>query len=137
MRKMQGGPVNDVESIAIIDDDEGIRTSLGRALGSAGFDVRAYASAREFLTSDDRSRVSCVVSDLRMPEVDGLDLQRALAESAPHLAIVFITGHADVSSGVSAMKAGAVDFLEKPVKRVDLIEAICENERDFSHMVGK
>ena len=116
--------MNDIESVAIIDDDESIRRSLCRALGRAGFDVQAFASAREFLTSDKSARVSCVVSDLRMPGVDGLDLQRALADSAPHLAVVFITGHADVSSGVRAMKAGAIDFLEKPVRREDLIEAI-------------
>lgn len=113
-----------VDAIAIIDDDESIRRALVRIIGVAGFDARPFSSAQEFL-SDERCRdISCVVSDLRMPGVDGLALQRTLSERLPHVAMVFITGHPDLSAGVHAMKAGAVDFLEKPVRRADLLDAI-------------
>lgn len=114
----------EVDAIAVIDDDESIRKALVRMIGVAGFNVRAFSSAREFLDDAHYRDISCVVSDLRMPGVDGLALQRVLAESLPHVAMVFITGHADVSAGVHAMKAGAVDFLEKPIKRAELFDAI-------------
>jgi FixJ family two-component response regulator len=115
---------NDRESVAIIDDDESIRKALVRTLKSAGMEVLAFTSASEFLAVVESKRVSCVVSDLRMPDIDGLHLQSALAERMPNVAMVFVTGHSDVPSTVQAMKSGAVDFLEKPVKRADLLEAI-------------
>ena len=92
--------------------------SLVRMLGADGFEVVAFASAREFLAAQDIEGIFCVVSDLRMPGVDGLELQQALHARLPHLSMVFITGHGDVPASVTAMKAGAVDFLEKPVKTV-------------------
>ena len=116
--------MNDKEVVAIIDDDESIRKALVRMLGAAGMEVLAFSSAKDFLAVIESEYVSCVVSDLRMPEIDGLHLQRALAERMPDVAIVFVTGHGDVPSTVQAMKSGAVDFLEKPVRRVDLLEAI-------------
>jgi len=112
------------ESIAIVDDDESIRRALTRMLTTAGFGVAAYSSASELLAAPESERACCVISDLRMPDIDGLQLQRQLAEHVPHVAVIFLTGHADVSAGVRAMKLGAIDFLEKPVKRVDLLEAI-------------
>jgi len=117
------------EIIAVIDDDESIRKALVRMLGASGLEVLAFPSAQEFLCAPDRERVSCVVSDLRMPDIDGLHLQTALAENMPHVGIVFVTGHADVPSSVTAMKSGAVDFLEKPVKRAALLEAIARATR--------
>jgi len=90
----------------------------------AGLEVLAFPSARDFLEAAEAQTVSCIVSDLRMPEVSGLDLQQTLSASLPHLSMVFITGHNDVPASVTAMKAGAVDFLEKPVKRNDLLDAI-------------
>ncbi len=114
------------ETIAVIDDDDSIRKALVRALSAAGLKVLAFSSAREFLAVVESERVSCVVSDLRMPDIDGLHLQGALAERMPHVAIVFLTGHADVPSSVRAMKSGAVDFLEKPVKRAELLTAITQ-----------
>jgi FixJ family two-component response regulator len=93
-------------------------------LGAAGFEVVAFASAREFLAAQDIERISCVVSDLRMPGVDGLAVQKELHAKLPHLSMVFITGQADVPATVTAMKAGAVDFLEKPVKSHVLLDAI-------------
>jgi FixJ family two-component response regulator len=116
--------MNGRELVAVIDDDESIRRALVRLLSNAGLDVLPFSSAQEFFESRDCGRVSCVLSDLRMPGVDGLHLQSALAERLPHIAVVFLTGHADVSSSVKAMKFGAVDFLEKPVKRTELLEAI-------------
>jgi FixJ family two-component response regulator len=115
---------NDRGIVAVVDDDDSIRKALVRTLTSAGMEVLAFSSAYEFLAVVESERVSCVVSDLRMPDIDGLHLQSALAERMAHVAIVFVTGHSDVPSTVRAMKSGAVDFLEKPVKRADLLEAI-------------
>ena len=116
--------MSDKTRIAIIDDDQSIRKSLSRTLSVAGFEVVAFSSANEFLAAVDTDKVACAVSDLRMPGVDGLALQRTLRARLPHLSMVFITGHGDVPTGVSAMKAGAVDFLEKPVRSDVLLEAI-------------
>ena len=116
--------MNEKEIVAIIDDDESIRKALVRMLGAAGMEVLAFSSAKEFLAVVESEHVSCVVSDLRMPEIDGLHLQSALAERMPDVALVFVTGHGDVPSSVQAMKSGAVDFFEKPVRRADLLQAI-------------
>src|ERR1700735_238743 len=116
--------MSDKTRIAIIDDDQSIRKSLSRTLSVAGFEVVAFSSANEFLAAVDTDKVACAVSDLRMPGVDGLALQQTLRARLPHLSMVFITGHGDVPTGVSAMKAGAVDFLEKPVSSDVLLEAI-------------
>ncbi len=112
------------ETIAVIDDDDSIRKALVRVLSNAGLKVLPFSSAQDFLAIAENEPVSCVVSDLRMPDIDGLHLQAALAERMPHVAIVFLTGHGDISSSVQAMKSGAVDFLEKPVKRAELLKAI-------------
>ncbi len=112
------------ETIAVIDDDDSIRKALVRVLSNAGLKVLAFSSAQDFLAIAESEPVSCVVSDLRMPDIDGLHLQAALVERMPHVAIVFLTGHGDISSSVQAMKSGAVDFLEKPVKRAELLRAI-------------
>jgi FixJ family two-component response regulator len=116
--------MSDKEIVAIIDDDESIRKALLRTLVGAGLEVLAFSSAQDFLAAAESERVSCVVSDLRMPGIDGLQLQSALAERIPHVGIVFVTGHGDVPSTVQAMKSGAIDFLEKPVRRANLLEAI-------------
>ena len=110
--------------VAIIDDEASVRKSLVRMLGTKGVHALAFPSAQEFLDSPQSKAVSCVVSDLRMPGLDGLGFQRMLHAKLPHLSMVFITGHGDVPASVTAMKAGAVDFLEKPVKGAALIDAI-------------
>jgi FixJ family two-component response regulator len=110
--------------IAVIDDDASCRNALLRLLTAAGQHVRDFSSARQFLDDPACEKVSCVVSDLRMPGVDGLKLQAALRERMPHLSILFVTGYGEVAETVSAMKAGAVDFLEKPVKGTTLLEAV-------------
>jgi len=111
--------------VAIIDDEESVRKSLVRMLQAKGLQVLAFPSAREFLDNPQSRIVSCVVSDLRMPGLDGLGFQHMLHTKLPHLSMVFITGHGDIPASVTAMKAGAVDFLEKPVKGAALLDAIC------------
>jgi FixJ family two-component response regulator len=110
--------------VAVIDDDASCRNALVRLLSAAGQEVRDFSSARQFLDSAECEKVSCVVSDLRMPGVNGLQLQAVLRERIPHLSILFVTGYGEVPDTVNAMKAGAVDFLEKPVKGALLLEAI-------------
>ena len=110
--------------VAIIDDDESARKSLARLMKSAGISAVTFSSAAEFLEAANGSQVDCAVTDLRMPDVDGIKLQQALAQTAPHLAIVFVTGHGDVPAGIKAMKGGAVDFLEKPVDDDALLDAV-------------
>jgi FixJ family two-component response regulator len=110
--------------VAIIDDEESVRRSLVRMLEAKGFQTAAFQSAQDFLDSAESKTVSCVVSDLRMPGIDGLGFQRMLRARLPHLSMVFISGHGDISDSVTAMKAGAIDFLEKPVKSAVLIDAI-------------
>jgi FixJ family two-component response regulator len=112
-------------TVFVVDDDASMRKSLSRLLRSAGHKVEAFASAREFLASEfQRQGPSCIVLDVRMPGLDGLDLQEELLSRDYALPIVFITGHGDVPSSVSAMKRGAVDFLEKPCDDAELLRAV-------------
>jgi FixJ family two-component response regulator len=110
--------------IHVVDDDESMRTALLRLLDAAGFEARGYASAGDFLLHPLPERPGCVLLDMRMPGPSGLDLQTALQRQGIALPVVFLTGHADVASSVRAMKAGAVDFLTKPVERHSLLDAI-------------
>src|SRR5208282_2128051 len=110
--------------VAVIDDDESVRSSFARLIKAAGMDVVSFSSAREFLDDPSLDQIDCAVTDVRMPGVDGFELQKMLAQTQPHLSLVFITGHGDVPMGVKAMKGGAVDFLEKPVDRKALLEAV-------------
>jgi FixJ family two-component response regulator len=111
--------------VHVVDDDDSLRKAVTRLLGAAGYEVRAYASAGEFaLASRERSRRGCVLLDVRMPGPSGLDLQEALASEEEPLPVIFLTGHGDIPTSVRAMKAGAVDFLTKPVKREALLSAI-------------
>jgi FixJ family two-component response regulator len=114
-----------VATVFLVDDDPSVRKALTRLIRSAGYDVQAFASAREFLESGwDRQGPACLVLDVRMPGLSGIDLQRELQIANAILPIVFVTGHGDISMSVKAMKAGAVDFLPKPVKANDLVGAI-------------
>jgi FixJ family two-component response regulator len=110
--------------VAVIDDDSSVRTSLVRAFKAAGIEVASFSSAREFLNDPSLDQIDCAVTDVRMPGIDGLALQEMLAQTQPHLSLVFITGQGDVPMGIKAMKGGAVDFLEKPVDRKALLEAV-------------
>ena len=110
--------------IHVVDDDDSFRTALLRLLSAAGFEVSGHASTGAFLLQPLPDRPGCIVLDIRMPGPSGLDLQEALRRQDVLLPVVFLTGHADVASSVKAMKAGAVDFLTKPVERDTLLEAI-------------
>jgi len=110
--------------IYIIDDDEGVRRALNLLLRSAGFTPYTYASALQFLEECERLPPACVIADVRLPGMNGLELTRRLkAMGLPH-PIIVITGHADVAIAVAAMKAGAVDFLEKPLDDASLLKAL-------------
>ena len=109
--------------VFVVDDDVRVRHALSSLLASAGLEVAAFASAREFLEADKLDAPACLVLDLELPDIHGLELQKDLAErEAPP--IVFITGHGDIPSSVKAMKAGAVEFLPKPFGDEELLRAI-------------
>jgi RNA polymerase sigma factor (sigma-70 family) len=110
--------------IHIVEDDESLRTALIRLLDAAGFEVRDYASTGAFLLQPLENRAGCILLDVHLPGPSGLELQAALQKQGLPLPIIFLTAHADVASSVKAMKAGAIDFLEKPVEREVLLEAI-------------
>jgi len=110
--------------IFVVDDDPSVRKSLMRVLTSAGYVVEGFASAREFLTREPFAGPCCLVLDVRMPGLTGLELQEALAGHGHRMPIIFITGHGDISMSVKAMKAGAADFLTKPFDVEKLLEAL-------------
>jgi FixJ family two-component response regulator len=111
-------------TVILIDDEPSVRRSLSRLLRSAGYRVREFASAGEFLESPPQEGPHCLVLDVKMPEMNGLELQQALAQGDRSLPIVFITGHGDIPTSVRAMRAGATDFLSKPFDANDLLAAI-------------
>jgi FixJ family two-component response regulator len=112
-------------TVFLIDDDASVRRALTRLIKSAGYQVESFASAREFLGSGRPSEaLGCLVLDVQMPGFTGMELQRELRALDSHLPIIFITGHGDIPTSVRAMKAGAMDFLQKPVKDKDLLRAI-------------
>ncbi len=120
--------------VVVVDDDPAVRTSLARLVRTAGYDVEALASAREFLARPPGDAPACLVLDVRLPGLSGLELQALLADTARRPAIVFITAHLDVTTSVSAMKGGAVDFLTKPVRAQDLLDAIARAVARSAHI---
>jgi FixJ family two-component response regulator len=110
--------------VFVVDDNPSVRKSLARVLAAVGYTVEAFASAREFLARPPHPGPCCLVLDVRMPGLSGIQLQEMLAATGRRLSIVFVTGHADVPTSVRAMKAGAVDLLTTPVDAQDLIVAI-------------
>ncbi len=110
--------------VFLVDDDASVRKSLTRLLSSAGYEVEAFTSSLDFLTRPPYAGPCCMVLDVRMPGPSGIDLQTTLAAEGRRMAIVFVTGHIDVPMSVTAMKAGAVDLLIKPVDEKDLLGAI-------------
>jgi two-component system response regulator FixJ len=112
--------------VHVVDDDEAVRDSLGMLLESAGLSVRTYDSATAFLGALPGIAAGCVLTDVRMPELDGLELQRRLAELGVRLPVIVMTGHADVPIAVQALKAGATDFLEKPFDDQQLLTAVAD-----------
>jgi FixJ family two-component response regulator len=129
-------------TVLVIDDDPDVRASVGRLLRSLGIDVQLFASVSEFLKSDPPDGPTCLVLDIRLPGQSGLDFQRELARAKRELPIIFITGHGDIPMSVQAMKGGAIEFLTKPFRDQDLLDAIQlglsrdrarrENEKDLT-----
>jgi FixJ family two-component response regulator len=111
-------------TVLVIDDDPNLRASVGRLLLSLGLDTHLFASISEFLKSDPPDGPTCLVLDVRLPEQSGLDLQRGLTAANRELPIIFITGHGDIPMSVQAMKGGAIEFLTKPFRDQDLLDAI-------------
>ncbi|MBV8186298.1 MAG: response regulator [Alphaproteobacteria bacterium] len=116
--------MTDSQVVHVIDDDADVRHSLAFLLSTAGFAVRVHDSAVAFLEALTQAQPGCVVTDIRMPDMDGLELQRRLGEARAGFPVIVITGHADVALAVQAMKAGAVDFIEKPFDDEVLLSAI-------------
>jgi len=110
--------------IHVVDDDASLRASMIELLGAAGFRALGYGSTGEFLLEPPADEAGCILLDVRLPGPSGLDLQAAMRRHGVNLPVIFLTGYADVPTSVRAMKAGAVDFLEKPVTRETLLEAI-------------
>src|SRR5579872_7312648 len=121
-----GARMTDQPTVFIVDDDASVRTALSLLMRSANLAAELYSSARGFLTSVTADRPGCLILDLRMPEVDGLELQRQLAARGSRLPIIMLTGHGDVSMAVQALRAGAFDFVSKPFESKALVARIRE-----------
>jgi len=118
--------MDDNQTVFVVDDDEGVRDGLSLLLATVGQTCELYKSAYEFLDAYDENRHGCLVLDIRMPRMTGLDLQKKLIEMNSKLPIIFITGHGDIQMAVEAMRRGAVDFIRKPFREHDLLERINE-----------
>jgi FixJ family two-component response regulator len=119
--------------VYVVDDDVSVREALASLIGSVSLNVECFASPQEFLRRRNRDGPSCLVLDVRMPGLSGLDLQRELTRTAQPIPIIFISGHGDIPMAVGAMKAGAIEFLAKPFRDEDLLDAIRQAlERDQS-----
>jgi two-component system response regulator FixJ len=121
---MEMRPMNNDAIVYLVDDDEDVRRAVAFLLGTAGFAVRVYDSADGMMAAASLKEANCIVSDVRMPGMSGLDLLRALKERGVAVPVVIITGHADVTLAVEAMKAGAADFVDKPFDDESLIAAV-------------
>jgi FixJ family two-component response regulator len=123
--------------VFVVDDDASLRDALSSLLRSVGLQVALFGSAADFLKSGLPDAVSCMVLDIRLPGVSGLDFQSELAKAGIHIPIIFITGHGDIPMTVRAMKGGAVEFLTKPFRDQDLLDAVqAALERDRSRRAG-
>jgi FixJ family two-component response regulator len=118
--------MNDEQMVFVVDDDEGVREGLSLLFESIGQQCELYSSASEFLESFDPSKEGCLVLDVRMSGMSGLDLQEKLKELDSSLPVIFITGHGDIPMAVESMRQGALDFIRKPFREQDLLDAINE-----------
>jgi len=117
---------NNEQTVFVVDDDEGVRDALSMLLDTVGQAYELYSSAPEFLQSYDDSKSGCLVLDIRMPRMSGLELQAKLKEKNSLLPIIFITGHGDIAMAVEAMRQGGLDFIRKPFREQDLLDRINE-----------
>jgi FixJ family two-component response regulator len=115
---------SDTAMVFVVDDDAAVRASIQGLLKSVGLRSDSFGTAQEFLSSERANGPSCLVLDIRLPGINGLDFQRQLADAGVHIPIIFITGHGDIPMTVRAMKSGAVEFLTKPFRDQDLLDAI-------------
>ncbi len=115
---------DNLSTVFIVDDDAAVRDSLCWVIGSAGFNVKTYASAKAFLEKPDANRIGCLVLDVKMPEMSGLQLQKQLIEENSSLPIIFISAHGSIPDAVGALREGAIDFLMKPFDNQILLERI-------------
>lgn len=120
------GPADAAGTVFVIDDDPSVRRALERKLRTAGFRVESFESAQEYLARAPQTEIACILTDVRMPGMSGLDLQESLAQAGRALPMVFITGHGDIPTTVRAMKGGAVDFLPKPSSEREILTAVAE-----------
>jgi FixJ family two-component response regulator len=136
--------VQDVPTVFIVDDDADVRESLQELLESVGLRSQLFGSAQEFLKAARGDGLSCLILDVRLPGISGLDLQHELKRGKVSIPIIFLTAHADVPMSVKAMKSGAVEFLTKPFRQQDLLDAVqrslsrarilCEKERELAEL---
>jgi len=119
-----GWAMESEQRVFIVDDDEAVRESLAALLISYDYNATTFPSALHFLARCDRNATGCLIADVRMPDMDGLELQEKVSVDFPNLAVVIITGHGDVPVAVRAMKAGAVDFIEKPFTEDVILETV-------------
>jgi two-component system response regulator FixJ len=116
--------MSDKPLVYVVDDDEAIRRSISFLLKTSGYAVKAYASGAEFLAEAGRLERGCILLDVRMPDIDGMEVQQRLRETGVLLPVIIMTGHGDVDMAVRAMKAGATDFIEKPFEKALLFDAL-------------
>src|SRR5215204_4136910 len=124
MQHQRHASTEQAPAIIVIDDDASMRKALENLFKSVGFEVELFASPQEVLASERPDRPGCIVLDVRFPGRSGLDMQRDLTQSDAHLPVIFITGYGDIPMSVRAMKAGAVEFLTKPFRDQDLLDAV-------------
>ncbi len=119
-----------LSTVFLVDDDAGVLKALSRLLRARGYDIKVFTSPQAFLTDHDASIPGCAVLDVSMPGLDGLELQQALTAGGSQRPVIFLTGKGDIPTSVRAMRAGAIDFLTKPVSDADLLAAITRAEKD-------
>ena len=134
---IRGADTGSTPLVAVLDDDAGICKALDRLLRSVGFQVACFGATQDFLASGVVRTVNCLILDIRLPRVSGLDFQNQLATAGIHVPIIFMTGHGDIPMTVRAMKAGAVDFLAKPFRDQDMLDAVAAAvKRDLERREG-
>lgn len=124
MATVQNPPASDIQTVFIVDDDDGLRIGLDALFRSVGYQTHQFRSAAEFMESGLTANAGCMVLDIRLPGLSGLDFQEKLATAGITMPVILMTGHGDIPMSVRGMKAGAVDFLAKPFREQDMLDAV-------------